>query len=312
MMAHPIEILAKAIANKQPAVLATVVEVKGASPAKVGAQIVLLEDGTTAGTVGGGKLEAAIQNDAQATLANGLCQLSHYSLTEQGHDAVGTLCGGEVCVFIQPFLPAPQLIIVGGGHIGHPLKVMGEAAGFDVIVVDAEPGRADVRGLEAVYLTANSFIVLITTDHVSDEAALRQVIHSPVRYIGMIGSQHKCETMLGHLRANGIGEEALARIYAPIGLDLGEPHTRGDCCLDSRRSHRSAARWQSSSSPEHSNPIPPYHAIRIAPITITSAPGKRLFTSFSRRKINAHNRAKTELILNKAETYPTRPRLKAA
>jgi len=56
MMAHPIEILAKAIANKQPAVLATVVEVKGASPAKVGAQIVLLEDGTTAGTVGGGKL----------------------------------------------------------------------------------------------------------------------------------------------------------------------------------------------------------------------------------------------------------------
>jgi xanthine dehydrogenase accessory factor len=70
-------------------------------------------------------------------------------------------------------------------------------------------------------LTADSYIVLITTDHVSDEAALRQVIHSPVRYIGMIGSRHKCQTILGHLRADGIGDEALARVYAPIGLDLG-------------------------------------------------------------------------------------------
>jgi xanthine dehydrogenase accessory factor len=84
-----------------------------------------------------------------------------------------------------------------------------------------EPGRANVPGLDSVRLTADSFIVLITTDHVSDEAALRQVIHSPVRYIGMIGSRRKCETILGHLRADGISEEALARVYAPIGLDLG-------------------------------------------------------------------------------------------
>ena len=222
-MSHPIEILAKAIGNKLPAVLATVIEVQGASPAKIGAQIVLLEDGTPTGTVGGGKLEAAILNDAQAALDNGVPKLSHYNLIEQGTDAVGTLCGGEVRVFIQPFLPPPQLIIVGGGHIGRPLKVMGESAGFDVVVVDAEPCRASVPGLDTVHLTADSFIVLITTDHVSDEAALRQVIDSPVHYIGMIGSRHKCETILGHLRTDGIGEDALARVYAPIGLDLGGP-----------------------------------------------------------------------------------------
>ena len=222
-MSHPIEILAKAIENKQSATLATVIEVKGASPAKVGAQIVLLEDGTTAGTVGGGKLEAAILEDARLVLTDGLPRQTDYSLTEEGPESVGTLCGGEVRVFIQPFLPPPQLIIVGGGHIGHPLKVMGEAAGFDMVVVDVEPGRADVPGLESVHLTVDSFIVLITTDHVSDEAALRQVIHSPVRYIGMIGSRHKCETILGRLRADGIGEEALAHVYAPIGLDLGGP-----------------------------------------------------------------------------------------
>lgn len=223
MTTHPIEILAQAIANKQPAVLATVVEVKGASPAKVGAQIVLLEDGTTAGTVGGGKLESAILDDARLVLTESLPRLPKYSLTEEGADAVGTLCGGEVRVFIQPFLPPPQLVIVGGGHIGRPLKVMGEAAGFDVLVVDAEAGRANVPGLDSVHLTADSFIVLITTDHVSDEAALRQVIHSPVRYIGMIGSRRKCETILGHLRADGIGEDELKRVYAPIGLNLGGP-----------------------------------------------------------------------------------------
>lgn len=223
MTTHPIELLAKAITDQQPAALAMVIEVKGASPAKVGAQIVLLEDGTTAGTVGGGKLEAAILDDARLTLTSGLPRLAKYSLTEEGPDAVGTLCGGEVRVFIQPFLPAPQLVIVGGGHIGRPLKVMGETAGFEVVVVDVEAGRANVPGLESVHLTADSYIVLITTDHISDEAALRQVIHSPVRYIGMIGSRHKCETILGHLRADGIDEEALKRVYAPIGLNLGGP-----------------------------------------------------------------------------------------
>lgn len=223
MKQNPIVSLSEAIQNKRPAVLATVIEVKGASPAKVGAQILVLEDGMTVGTVGGGKLESAILEEARIILTQGSPRLIHLSLTEEGSDAVGTLCGGEVRVFIQPFPAAPQVVIVGGGHIGRPLKVMAEVAGFDVIVVDAEPGRADVPALDPIHLTADSFVVLITTDHVSDEAALRQVIDSPVHYIGMIGSRHKCSTILEHLRADGIGDEALARVYAPIGLDLGGP-----------------------------------------------------------------------------------------
>ena len=220
-MSQAILALSAAVTNKQAAIMATVVEIKGASPAKVGAQIVLLEDGTNAGTVGGGKLEAAILKDAQTALVNGLPKLTHYALTEEGQDSIGTLCGGAVSVFIQPFLPPPQLIIVGGGHIGYPLKLMGEVAGFDVILVDVEPGRANIPELGSVQLTTDTFIVLITTDHVSDEAALRQVISSPVRYIGMIGSRHKCQTILEHLRTDGFTEDALARVYAPIGLDLG-------------------------------------------------------------------------------------------
>ncbi len=220
-MIEPISRLAEAIQNKQAAVLATVIEVTGASPAKVGAQIVLLADGTTAGTVGGGKLEASILTDATDAQASGLPRLTHYALAEEGQDAIGTLCGGEVRVFIQPYAPAPQLLIVGGGHIGRPLKTMGEAAGFNVVVVDVEPGLATVPALDAIVLTEDSYVVLITTDHVSDEAALRYVITSPARYIGMIGSRAKCQTILDHLRADGVTAESLNRVYAPIGLELG-------------------------------------------------------------------------------------------
>lgn len=222
-MTDPIILLSESVQNKQPATLATVVEVKGASPAKVGTQMVLLSDGTTAGTVGGGKLEEVVLADIKSALIEGRPRLTHYSLTEDGPHAIGTLCGGQVSVFIQPFLPVPQLVIVGGGHIGRPLEVMGKVAGFEVTVVDAEPGRSNVPGLDSVPLTRDSYIVLITTDHVSDEAALRQVIDSPVRYIGMIGSRHKCGTILAHLRADGLNDEVLARVYAPIGLDLGGP-----------------------------------------------------------------------------------------
>lgn len=218
---NPISILALSIGDKQPAVLVTVIEVNGASPAKVGAQMVMCVDGTNAGTVGGGKLEAAILADARAALADRQPRLTHYVLAEEGKDAVGTLCGGEVHVFIQPYLPPPKLVIVGGGHIGQPLKIMSAAAGFETVTVDVETGRATVPELNAVVLTEDTYVVLMTTDHISDESALRQVIDSPVRYIGMIGSRAKCQTILNHLRAERYSDEHLNRVYAPIGLDLG-------------------------------------------------------------------------------------------
>jgi xanthine dehydrogenase accessory factor len=220
---NPILVLAEEIGHKRPAVLATVVEIQGASPVKVGAQIVLLAEGETAGNVGGGNLETAILADAHQALLDGKPLLKHYGLTETGRDAVGMLCGGEVRVFIQPFLPLPQLIIVGGGHIGRPLKMMGEVAGFDVRVVDVIPGRADIPELGAVTLGSDSYVVLITTDHISDEAALRIALRSPARYIGMIGSRAKCKVILDHLKADGITVDSLQRVYAPIGLNLGGP-----------------------------------------------------------------------------------------
>jgi xanthine dehydrogenase accessory factor len=215
--------LAQAISTNESAALVTVIEAKGASPAKVGTQLVLFSNGATTGTVGGGKLESSILEDAKKDLAERKCGLHHYQLTEEGQDSIGTLCGGEVTVFVQAYFPPPQLVIVGGGHIGRPLKVMGEVAGFDVVVVDVAPGRATMPELEKVKLSCDSYVVLITTDHISDEAAMRIALKSPAPYIGMIGSLAKWQTIREHLSKDGFHEGDLVRVFAPIGLDLGGP-----------------------------------------------------------------------------------------
>ena len=222
-MEHLISQLAQTISAKDAAALVTVIEAKGASPAKIGAQLVLFSNESTAGTVGGGKLESSILEDARKDLAERKCGQHHYQLTEEGQDSIGTLCGGEVTVFVQAYFPPPQLVIVGGGHIGRPLKVMGEAAGFDVVVVDVAPGRATIPELENVKLSCDSYVVLITTDHISDEAAMRIALKTPAPYIGMIGSLAKWRTIREHLTTDGYGNTDLSRIFAPIGLDLGGP-----------------------------------------------------------------------------------------
>jgi xanthine dehydrogenase accessory factor len=218
-MLNILQQLVAAVERNEPAALATVVEVVGASPAKVGAKILMRGDGATVGTAGGGRLEQAIVADARAALAEGKSRLTHYTLREEGDDAIGVLCGGEVRVFIEVFAPRPTLLIVGGGHIGKPLAEMAHLLNYEVRVVDVRDERGGA--LDPASITPHTYIVLVTEDYVSDEAALRTVIESPAPYIGMIGSRRKCRMVLEHLRADGVADDLLARVRAPIGLDLG-------------------------------------------------------------------------------------------
>ena len=219
MMLDVLKELTASVEHNEPTALATVVQVDGASPAKVGATILLRGDGTTVGTAGGGRLEQAILADARTALAEGKSRLTHYTLREEGDDAIGVLCGGEVRVFVQVFVPRPTLLIVGGGHIGQPLADMARVLNYAVRLVDVREERG--TRLDPASVTPHTHIVLITEDYVSDEAALRALIESPAPYIGMIGSRRKCRMVLDHLRADGVPEDLLARVRAPIGLDLG-------------------------------------------------------------------------------------------
>lgn len=213
--------LQAAIAQGAAVALATVVDVQGAAPARVGFKLLVRADGSWLGNVGGGALEQRVREDAAAALAEGRPRLAHYRLTESGEDALGMLCGGEVTVFIEPYLPRPTLLIVGGGHIGRPLAELARIVGYDVQVVDVRPDRGDRPQFDPAAVTASTYVVLITEDHVTDEAALRRALTTPAPYIGMIGSLRKTGIVLDHLRADGFTTDQLARVRAPIGLNTG-------------------------------------------------------------------------------------------
>ena len=216
-----LDALRASLAEASPAALATVVDVRGASPARTGFKLLVRGDGSCVGNVGGGALEQHVCDDAVAALADRQPRLAHYRLTEAGQDAVGMLCGGEVTVFIEPYLPKPVLLIVGGGHIGRPLVELAHIVGYDVQVVDVRPERGNCPQFDPTAVTSSTYVVLITEDHVTDEAALGQTLPTPAPYIGMIGSLRKVGIVLEHLRSEGASAEALARVRAPIGLDTG-------------------------------------------------------------------------------------------
>lgn len=213
--------LQEALERREPVALVTIVEVRGASPAKVGFKALVWADGRFQGNVGGGALEKHIREDAQRALQEGTSCLVRYTLRESGEGAVGMVCGGEATAFIEVLAPLPRLLIVGGGHIGRPLAEMARLVGYQVEVVDVRADRGTRDALDPGGIDAHTYIVVVTEDHRSDLEALRRVIHTQAPYIGMIGSRRKVHTVLGTLRAEGVPEERLAQVRAPIGLDLG-------------------------------------------------------------------------------------------
>jgi xanthine dehydrogenase accessory factor len=220
-MREVIAALAEALQHDEPVALATVVDVQGASPAQLGFKMALWPDGRAVGTIGGGGLEQHVRDAAALALREGRPRLAHYTLREQGADAVGMACGGEVSIFIDVFQPLPRLLIVGGGHLGRPLAEMARLAGWSVDIVDLRPERGTVPELDPSAITPWTYVVIVTATHATDQETLRRVLDSPAAYIGMIGSRRKVRTIFNELQSEGLSADRLARIRAPIGLDLG-------------------------------------------------------------------------------------------
>jgi xanthine dehydrogenase accessory factor len=220
-MRDVISALDDAIAHNEPVALATVVEVKGASPAQAGFKMAICADGRAVGNVGGGGLEQHVREDAAAALREGRSRLAHYALQEDGPNAVGMACGGQVTVFIDVYGPVPQLLIVGGGHLGRPLSELAHIAGWSVDVVDVRPERGTLPQLDPAAIRLWTYVVIVTETHESDRETLRRVLDTPAAYIGMIGSLRKVRAIFEQLQAEGVPQEKLAPVRAPIGLDLG-------------------------------------------------------------------------------------------
>ncbi len=221
-------------AARVPAVLATVVEAVGSTPQEAGAKLLVLADGQQAGTVGGGALEHRVLAEAAALLAPGAAatRLLAINLTTE----LGMCCGGTMGVFLERVAMPARLVVLGAGHIALPLAQFAAGVGFETLVVDgreawADPARfpAGTRVLcdepEAVVhelvLDADTAVVVVTHHHPLDQALVKALAGSRAGFFGLVGSESKRNKFVMRLRAQGLGDEALARLRSPLGVQIG-------------------------------------------------------------------------------------------
>lgn len=218
-----------------PAALATVIETSGSMPRHAGSKMLVYADGRSVGTVGGGAMEALVIKAALASLSDGQTRLETYKLNNL-EDGDPGICGGTARIFIEPIGAAPSLLVIGGGHVGKALAELGKWMGYRVILSDdrAEfaneaylPGMdeyvvckpADV--VTTLNITAQTYIAAVTRGLPVDIHLLPALLATTAPYIGLIGSRRRWAiTMKALQEQHGISSEQLARIHAPIGLEL--------------------------------------------------------------------------------------------
>ncbi|MCA8974212.1 MAG: XdhC family protein [Planctomycetes bacterium] len=223
-----------------PAALATIVGTRGSTPGRTTMRLLVLDDGTFLGTVGGGCLEAEVYDTAMQVIADEQPRSLQFRLTEQDSPDSGLMCGGEVTIFVEP-ITTPCLWIFGGGHISKALCQVAAIAGFRTTVVDDRPdftaaGRFPeahdtvcAQFPEAVAqmpIRQNSYAVVVTRGHREDGVVLealarRYAAGDRLRFLGMIGSRTKRALLWKHLLGVGATEEFLASVRTPMGAYLG-------------------------------------------------------------------------------------------
>ena len=216
----------------EPFVLATVVAHGGSSPRKSGAKMLVRGDGSSLGTVGGGRIEQETMQAARAALADGEARTLEFVLTEEH----GYACGGSMSVFVEPQGRRPLLVMFGAGHVGRAVAGLAHGCGFRVVVVDERPDCAVpplLPGADEIIcapvseafgrlrLDRESFAVIATPGHLHDFAAVRGCLASEAGFIGLLGSRRKREALLQTLEDEGFDDAQRGRVITPVGLDIG-------------------------------------------------------------------------------------------
>jgi xanthine dehydrogenase accessory factor len=215
--------------------LVTIVSTSGSTPQRVGARMLVYEDGRAVGTIGGGCYENDASVKAREAIRQARPQFARYSLNEELAAESGLMCGGVMEVFIEPVVPTPDLYLLGAGHVSMEIARVASATGFRVHVVDdrekfanadrfptAEVVVEDIpTWLTSVSLPPDAFVAVVTRGHRHDFEAVRTLAGRPLRYLGLIGSRAKVQRIFEALEGEGIAAAALAAIHAPIGLDIG-------------------------------------------------------------------------------------------
>ena len=220
----------------QKCALATIVEVRGSIPSYESAKLLVREDGSMAGTIGGGCVEAEVWNAAREVIETEKPKHLTFNLGQDAAYDNGLICGGQLDVFVEPVLPVPHAFIFGAGHISKSLSKVATLAGFATVVVDnresfanrdrfPEADAVHAAEYEDVFpnlpINENSYVIVVTRGHRDDMRVLKLAMGTPARYIAMIGSKRKVINVVRELEKEGIPGADFERIHAPMGLDIG-------------------------------------------------------------------------------------------
>lgn len=223
---------ARLLAEGRRFALVTVVRTAGSTPRKPGAKMIVRDDGTVTGTIGGGRIEIELISEARAALEDGAPRLVRRHLTKE----LAMCCGGEMEAFVEPVGRAEMLVLVGGGHINLALAEVAARLGFNLVVVDeAEevafagrfPGARLVHDWEprawGVPFGPEVYVVVATRDHAVDQKVLEQLAELQARpaYLGVIGSRGKLGRFRKRLEVRGVPDAWIEQVRGPIGVDVG-------------------------------------------------------------------------------------------
>lgn len=237
MEAQLMKRMLKYIDKGEAVALVTVTSKLGSSPRDTGSMMLIGSDGELIdGTIGGGKVEQQAKLDAAECIRKNESSAFKYELTlKDTEHSLGMACGGAVEVFVKVFSQQDNLVVFGGGHIALELSSFARALNYRVTIIDHRPEfisderfpdverkmSMDDFIAEPFEMDSNTSVVIVTHGHSFDLEALKTVIGSPARYIGMIGSRSKIKFCFNELQNEGVSEDLLETVHAPIGLDIG-------------------------------------------------------------------------------------------
>lgn len=220
----------------QKCALATIVQVNGSIPSYESAKLLVREDGSMVGTIGGGCVEAEVWNIAREVMESERPRHLNFTLGQDAAYDNGLICGGQLSVFVEPVVPEPRAFIFGAGHISKSLSKVATMAGFASVIVDNReafanrerfPEAEEVHAAEyedlfpALNIRDTSYIIIVTRGHRDDMRVLRWAVTTPAKYIAMIGSKRKVIGVVKELEREGQTRGSFERIFAPMGFDIG-------------------------------------------------------------------------------------------
>ena len=233
-MENLLNIALKAAQKSQSYAFATVIEstIKG-TPQKVGAKMVVLENGTLVGTIGGGRNEKAAKEEClKAIKAGKPCVVTYDFFGGEGQ----SVCGGQIKVFIEPFIGKKKLVICGAGHIALPLSAFAKILNLHVTVIDNRPEFANAKRfphvdsiivgphaqkLAKLSLNKDHLVMVVTQGNEFDYECLKVVVNTSVGYLGVISSKPKRIKFIKRLKTEGVSEKRIAQVKIPAGVDIG-------------------------------------------------------------------------------------------